>query len=594
MKKLLALLLAIVMILPLVACGGGGSDDETDSGYQSAIKNVYNVKDDSKTTIKFKNAGGGYGHLWIDIAAEKFAEMHKDTEFETGKKGVYIEVLNDFTFGMATMNSTSQQIIMGGFSSASDLASLDILYDIDSIVRDNTREGGSLESKILDTRKDASQHNGKYYAVPFTEYYGGLSYNHEIFEEIDAFFADPTQVDPDSDDFEMFTSKYSAQGYEWFTNENGPLSVGPDGQPDTADDGMPVSMEQFLVLMDFIKTYNYAPIVLSGAYTNYSMYLADGFFGSLAGYDKMRNYYNSRGEVEVVEVDATDRVIPDESGDNILPGIDYIKKPKTKPVTLNDNNGYMSSLMVEKYYTYALFEILKREGFWSEDTNDPQIDHYGAQNAFLLGSNGGYKENAAMICEATYWYNEARDADLFRSMEFINGKTEETIDIRPMCLPSNIYTEGAVGKATSLTNIGAAYLMINGNVKNSSGEEAVIEFFKYLLSEKQLQEYTVVTGMALSLDYDMGDFTCEALGTTYKMSNYYKKLWDLRKTDGSNVISCSGNTPAFIRNCGALKLDLWSPNFAVDNVRNPKSTVEDQGVDTCFIKSRILPSQWSK
>ncbi len=603
MKKFIALILALILIVPLAACGGGGSGD-TDSGYSSAIDNVYNVPGEDKTVIKFRNSGGGFGHLWIDVAAEKFAQTHQNTEFESGKKGVYIDVLDSYTFDLTSLKTASQQIVMGGFSTVEQLAALGLLYDVDSIVKDTTREGGSIEDNMMENRKGAVTYNGKYYAVPFTEYYGGCTYNYKFFDEQYLFFADRELAATGDYDVDVFDSKYSDFN-EYFTNSNGPLSKGPDGVAGTEDDGMAVSMEQFLVLMDYIKNVkSTAPMVLSGMYTNYSMYLADGFFAALAGAEKMNSYYNGTGTVECVVVDGTNRVMT--TGEPLFPGITYIEKPQTQPIELNATNGWMASRMVEKYYTYALIEIMQREGFWSNDVKNTNLDHYGAQQAFLMGRGGNYQENAAMLVEASYWYNEAREVDLFDNMEFVTGKKESDLDVRQMCLPCNLYTQDAVAKATSFVDISNTYLMINNNVKDTSAEAAVVEFYKYLLSEAQLKEYTIITGMPIGLKYDYnGNYSCEALGTTYTMSTFGQHLWEARKVVSSevggktvissNIVGCTGNTSSFYKNADALQLGLFSTIFKIDSSEShpsPYKHVKDNDTATCFAKCVLNASTW--
>ncbi len=129
MKKLVALILAMLCALTCVACGGGGS---TGGGSTNGGGAKYNVEGSGKTVIKFRNPGGGYGREWIDAAAEDFAKLHAETSFAEGQKGVYIDVLNDMNFDVNSLDSSTVDCLLGDGSAVTRLAPK--LYDLTEVV----------------------------------------------------------------------------------------------------------------------------------------------------------------------------------------------------------------------------------------------------------------------------------------------------------------------------------------------------------------------------------------------------------------------------------------------------------------------------
>ncbi len=601
MKRFIALLLSLLLVLPLAACGGGGTN--TGNGENPGGSGTeYNTPSDTKSHIRVRTAGGAYGTKWLEIAGEQFAKMHADTVFETGKKGVYIDYLDTFDFAASSMNSSTVQIAQVHKERIEDLASAGVLYDIDEIVRDNSRTGGSLDSIMQADTKGGVMFNDKYYGLPHTEFYAGCSFNYGLFDELAVFFADHAEGPNNPAACDPYDSKFSSRGTEYFTTADGPLSKGPDGISQTEDDGLPTSLEQYLVLMDYLKNIkSTAPVLVGGAVSNYSIYFMQGIWAALAGAEKMRNYYNSRGTVEIVEVLNGEVQFTDQ---NLFPGVDYIKKPKTKLIELNDANGFNATLMVEKFYAYALFEIMQKEGFWSADVDDGQFTHYDAHTALLCGTSAtamGYQENPAMMVDASYWLCEGRDAGVFRDVEYNTGLKKSEIDCRVMSLPSYIYTADAVAaeaqnitKPTSFLDVSHTNLVVNGNIKGTSIERATVEFLKFLYSDDMLQQYTIITGYPIGLNYEITNYSREILGKTYTMETLYQHLWESRKTDGSNVIRLTGTSDAFKLNGSNLKLQIFTSYLSqLDRSANPWLNVQGRTAAEVFVTNILTQNNWT-
>jgi ABC-type glycerol-3-phosphate transport system substrate-binding protein len=83
-RRIFATALSTLMLLASVggmtACGGG---DNSASGGDG--KYVYNVPGENKLTIKVKNFGGGPGNVWLEEAAERFAQLKQNEKYGNKK-----------------------------------------------------------------------------------------------------------------------------------------------------------------------------------------------------------------------------------------------------------------------------------------------------------------------------------------------------------------------------------------------------------------------------------------------------------------------------------------------------------------------------
>ncbi|MBQ8657835.1 MAG: extracellular solute-binding protein [Clostridia bacterium] len=582
-KKGLALILAICSMATFASCGF-----DEDSSSNGGVKNVYNVESKTKTKLQVIHFDGGVGHIWLDQAAERFAKQYKDKVYAKGKTGIWVDFTNTMTIDTATMSQQDYDVyICERFTTPNALAQGGSVLPLDDIVKDETREGGSLESKLFEQVKGGMKGNdGKYYGLPHYESYGGFSYLTQTFDECLAYFAAE-----DETNIEEFPSAYGTANF--VSTLEAKRSNGPDGKPDTEDDGMPCSIEELIILMDYFKqTTPYAPIALSGSCDNYINYTISGLWASLAGAEQMRNYYNCEGEIEIVD---------GYYDEPLFKGIDYIKKPKTKKVQLNGSNGYLGNDMVAKYYALALFEIIQKEGFYCDDAYISTRSHYDGQFNIYLGGTGIYKK-AAILVEASYWHNEAKKAKCFDQYELLKQASADNLDFCFMPLPTNYYTEGATGKDSCFLDISQTFTVINGNLKNNDEErEAAKDFVRFLYSESELKAFTVETGIGRAIDYDL------SAEEEAKLPTFYRRIWNSRDNNaGSNLIMLSGTTSAFRQVWSSINIHLSSDTLSpyaknsspFSHFRkqdwDDKSGMYVYGTKTVFDELKITKDEWAK
>ena len=582
-RRILATALSTLMLVAsmggMTACGGGGgSGNGPDNGNN---KYVYNVPGANKLTIKIKNFGGGPGNVWLEEAAERFAQLKQNEQYGD-KTGVYITYEPTYNQNTTSMKGDSTSIFFDERASdPSTLSQNGLLLNLDSIVKDETREGGSLESKIFESAKDGIKKDGSYYALPHYEYYTGLSYNRTTFEDLAAYFAAE-----DEDNVYAYSSKYGKANF--VGDMTAKKSVGPDGESGTADDGLPCSLDEFILLCDYIKTESdgeIAPLTVSGLHYKYVEYILIGFWSSLAGTEQMRNYYNCTGEIEVVERDEKgDLQFTDE---NLFQGINYIKKPKTKWVTMAEDGseGWKGNDMAAKYYATAIYEIIVKEGFFSATAKSGK-DHWTTQmDLFMDGKMD--TNNSAMLVEGSYWYNEANENGGLSYYETFVGKNRSELDVQWMSLPTNVFAEGATGKDACFLDCGQSYAMINGNVEsNPALKQACLDFIKFCYSEAELSAFTAKTGLARAISYEL-DATQKA-----GMSKFTRGLWEERdNVAGANVVALSGTTATFKKARNTIKLSL-DAGVLSDGYNKFWMVIENKGAKQVFSDCSLFGS-WS-
>ena len=536
-KRFLATLLSLCTMTSVVGMAGCDVEDPVGGGGGGTVDFVYNVPSDTKMTIKVKNYGMGTGTLWCEELVERFAKEYQNVQYGD-KTGVYvdIEVTNQQNTSLMATDATNV-FFDERASDPYTLMQSGLLLNLDSIVKDTTREGGSLESKIFESAKGGmTDANGSYYALPLFEYYAGCGYNEAIFEELGAYFAADGE-----ENVIPYTSKFGSANF--IGDLTATKSVGPDGEANTDDDGLPRSLDEFILLCDYIKFASEEevyPLTVTGKFYHYypDMFVI-GLWTNLAGAEQMRNYYDCTGEIEVVKRDAQGNLMF--TNENLFQGIDYIKKPQTEWVTMkaDGSDGWMGNDMAAKYYALAMMDVATNEGFFSPSTKSG-ADHYTAQmDLYMDGKGNTYK--SAMLIEGSYWYNESNERGGFDYYESATGQNRKDLRVKWMSLPTSVLKEGAQGKPACFTDCGFAHTLVNGNVEsNPALKQACLDFVAFAYSEQEMKNFTLRTGMARSLSYDFTDEELDAVNT------YVRSIWDARdNVAGNNVVNCAGTSKTF-------------------------------------------------
>lgn len=564
MKKLGALLMCGTMALSAAACGGGGSG-----------------ADSSKTTvIEVAVHNGGVRWEWLEKAFKRFQEQQKDVSYAEGKKGVAIKITPGNGLANKAMSTDGYNIYFVERTDTYSFIASDLLMDITEVFEEKDSEGKTLKERIYPEMLPSLRGNDpdKYYVLPWVEFYSGLSYDVDTFDYAGAYLAAPGEG-------VEYQSKYGNANFVAKTGAK--KSCGPDGQYTTDDDGLPSSLQEFLILCAYLKSQSIEPITISGKNIGYCKYLLAGLWASLAGYDQMKTVYEFDGtEVEIIESDENGNMIF--TNENLFSGIDYIKKPKTKMVAITEENGYLTHDMAAKYYAAAFLEIVEKEGFFSQDASN-DVSHTDTELNFLLGGTNG-EARKGMIVDGTYWWVESEMTNNFVDYELYTDKNIEDRKIKFMPLPTDVTettTEGNGEKNTMIeTGMGVCY--VNNNIKNNEElKNASLDLLKFLYSENELIEFTKNTGSKMAFDYDVDPNELDSV--------FYSDLLKLR--DNSNVVryTASNDNAIFKYHRGSLKIELgavlWKPSY---NGRTYDSFLEAYRVTSATAKDVIESTRFSE
>jgi ABC-type glycerol-3-phosphate transport system substrate-binding protein len=504
--KFLALGLAAVLSVGVAAgCGNG---------------NIGKDEDTSKITqISFRQWGGTASSTdWLQQAADRFAAEKANEPYESGKKGVKVEIStnkdSDYT------SSIPDYDILMDENSANiyDMQTRGYLADIDDLVKGLQSK---IEPQLLPKLKGA---DGKYYGLPHYSYDVSISYNVDLFKAENLYIAAPGEENVVN--YKSSLLPGSSAGVNFVFNENTKKSCGPNGIPNDYDDGLPSSLEEFIVLCDYIKNKKQInPFAISdiNGGANYAFMLIESLWAGMVGTDAMRattcNFTDA--EVEVVKEGAL-------SYDGTLLNTG-IKMPQTETVVLSDGNGYRMYDMSARYYALSFLELAKNKGWFKNQ----QMTNTKAQEFFVLGNyNANDNDRCAMLVDSTFWYGESVSGGTLTKYKSLSGGKEANVSMMPMPVQlTGQVTEGNGKKPTVIDT--SATVFVNKRVEKNEGLfRAVKEFIEFLYSDAELKAFTETSKLTMNLKYD---YDKSSLG------NFYAGVLEIEKAAGDKVYAASDN-----------------------------------------------------
>lgn len=504
--KFLALGMAAVLSVGVAAgCGNG---------------NIGKDEDSSKITqISFRQWGGTASSTdWLQQAADRFAAEKANEPYESGKKGVKVEIStnkdSDYT------SSIPDYDILMDENSANiyDMQTRGYLADIDDLVKGLQSK---IEPQLLPKLKGA---DGKYYGLPHYSYDVSISYNVDLFKSENLYIAAPGEESVVN--YKSSLLPASSAGVNFVFNENTKKSCGPNGIPNDYDDGLPSSLEEFIVLCDYIKNKKQInPFSISdiNGGANYAFMLIESLWAGMVGTDAMKattcNFTDA--EVEVVKEGALSY-----DGNLLNTGI---KMPQTETVRLSDENGYRMYDMSARYYALSFLELAKNKGWFKNQ----QMTNTKAQEFFVLGNyNANDNDRCAMLVDSTFWYGEAVSGGTLTKYKSLSGGKEANVSMMPMPVQlTGQVTEGNGKKPTVIDT--SATVFVNKRVEKNEGLfRAVKEFIEFLYSDAELKAFTETSKLTMNLNYD---YDKSSLG------NFYAGVLEIEKAAGDKVYAASDN-----------------------------------------------------
>ena len=518
--KFLALGMAAVLSVGVAAgCGNG---------------NIGKDEDSSKITqISFRQWGGTASSTdWLQQAADRFAAEKANEPYESGKKGVKVEISTNKDSDYTSSIPDYDILMDENEANIYDMQTRGYLADIDDLVKGLQSK---IEPQLLPKFKGA---DGKYYGLPHYSYDVSISYNVDLFMAENLYIAAPGEESVVN--YKSSLLPGSSAGVNFVFNENTKKSCGPNGIPNDYDDGLPSSLEEFIVLCDYIKNKKQInPFAISditgGA--NYAFMLIESLWAGMVGTDAMKattcNFTDA--EVEVVKEGAL-------SYDGTLLNTG-IKMPQTETVVLSDDNGYRMYDMSARYYALSFLELAKNKGWFKNQ----QMTNTKAQEFFVLGNyNANDNDRCAMLVDSTFWYGESVSGGTLTKYKSLSGGKEANVSMMPMPVQlTGQVTEGNGKKPTVIDT--SATVFVNKRVEKNEGLfRAVKEFIEFLYSDAELKAFTETSKLTMNLKYD---YDKSSLG------NFYAGVLEIEKAAGDKVYAASDNIK-FSKNRSSFSL-IW-------------------------------------
>lgn len=518
--KFLALGLAAVLSVGVAAgCGNG---------------NIGKDEDSSKITqISFRQWGGTASSTdWLQQAADRFAAEKANEPYESGKKGVKVEISTNKDSDYTSSIPDYDILMDENEANIYDMQTRGYLADIDDLVKGLQSK---IEPQLLPKFKGA---DGKYYGLPHYSYDVSISYNVDLFKTENLYIAAPGEESVVN--YKSSLLPASSAGVNFVFNENTKKSCGPNGIPNDYDDGLPSSLEEFIVLCDYIKNKKQInPFSISdiNGGANYAFMLIESLWAGMVGTDAMKatNCNFTDAEVEVVKEGAL-------SYDGTLLNTG-IKMPKTETVVLSDDNGYRMYDMSARYYALSFLELAKNKGWFKNQ----QMTNTKAQEFFVLGNyNANDNDRCAMLVDSTFWYGEAVSGGTLTKYKSLSGGKEANVSMMPMPVQlTGQVTEGNGKKPTVIDT--SATVFVNKRVEKNEGLfRAVKEFIEFLYSDAELKAFTETSKLTMNLKYD---YDKSSLG------NFYAGVLEIEKAAGDKVYAASNNIK-FSKNRSSFSL-IW-------------------------------------
>lgn len=496
--------------------------------------------------ISIINYDGGAGRAWLDDAAKRFEKMNETTEYGGGYVGVDIDIESQQSISTATMKTDGYNIyFLEGGQSIRSLAQQGFLLDITEAMTTPLREYGeekTIESKISENYRVMEKGaDGKYYGIPHVEYYSGISYDIDAWEKYSLYLA--------SEGGTEFSSKFGKANFCKTGTAGAKKTVGPDGVPNTEDDGMPSSLKELLILCSRMKsTYQIAPFGTSGKTITYTNFLVSSLWAALAGYQKMQTCYTFSGTIDAVTGYEEEPLFATTTGE-----YNMIKKPKTQSIDVTEATGYRVYDMVERYYATAFLEIAEKEAWFDWGTTHG-AEYTTAQYRFICSGatiGGVQQDKIAMYVDGSYWYNESNGAKANNFEDYYElmppGTPERQIGW--MSLPVTLDTTVTEnnGEEAAMLEVALSNAFINGNIaENAPLKKACTDFLRYLYTDTELQTFTAFTGIPKAVNYSLGEKESE-------LDTFQRTLWNKHnKTNG--VLYASADNKTFLNSIGSFNL----------------------------------------
>ena len=567
-KRIIALAMALVSSSALfVACGVRTKNDPN--------------------TLYVGNFDGGLGTDWLRTVVEEFKKDYPQYKVEIDPMK---EEYRD-QYLLVNMPDARQDVYLLAGNSYYNMYDKDLISDMTACmtakVYDEDGELAALTGKpavgsmvdkmdpLFVEKCDASTFDknlaeGTYYCAANFATLCAFTYDADLFEQKGYYFDSTNSIIAIEGTYN--DTKYTDKVvYTTIDGDEIVLGTGPDGITGTMDDGLPVTWEDFMTLMDAMVSDSIIPLTWAGsgdgAYTYTTLLRA--LFANYEGKDNMSLF-------------------------NYLEGT-YNGNNPDMPTNITVENAYeLMNMNGRKAALKAMYDILSDASYYSPNAIKTGQDNQLSQKEYAMSPTYGTGKRVAMYMESNWWENEARaffDAMKKSYPQYSWGQR----NLKMMPVPNFVGTEDVPDttqtKQTLLLNGGDSLIVMNKNVE-TNGKKPVAELFvQYLHSRTSLATHTTTNGVIRPYDYELND------AEYAKLTPYSKSVWSYYQEGkkGTYDMSCAVEISPFWSlnsNSANFLLCMFSVDYKNKTSYVPFNVIKVDGLSFAdYIKGG---SSWAK
>lgn len=500
-SKVVAVLLCLLSVFAVFVGCNRSDDDQT--------------VDSSKLQLYVKYYNGGFGDEWLNQLCTEFEAMYADTDFGNGKVGV--QIMKEFTRGQLTgpdnMKGNRNNVFLLENIDYYTYVSSGMLLDLTGTINDyavtgkDTKESAKkIVNKIPEAYDEFLNVDNKYYGLPLFETSINLNYDIDLFENRGLYFAKGKTA-------ENFTESDFADEKKitdlFVIDKTDERSDGPDGKPNTPDDGLPATYKDFRALTIYMKVASVTPFVWNGYETGYLTGLINDMWANNEGAEQMKLNFTFDGTANtLVEVDNNGKIVKTDGKVNL--------KDATK---IDASNKNMLQLQKGKLDALEFAKLLLDDGLGKENSQnyygksfDTGFSNTNAQDYFLNPDDYTGVDPIGFLVDGGWWYNEAKVKD-------------RNIGILP--LPKTDASK--IGTPNTKVSDRSSLIFVS-NETPAAVQPVAKAFVSFLQSDYAMETYTKYTNTFRAMKYDLSEETLAS------MSSYGKSVYATRNSADTTVL----------------------------------------------------------
>ncbi len=427
--------------------------------------NEYN---DGKRHLNIGNYDGAFGGAWLDYAIEKFEEKYNDTVevHVTPEKDLFTS-----TTLLTNMKTNGLDLYLLNNLEYDAHVAAGTLLDITETVTAPLAEYGeseSIDDKMLDMVKSYYKRaDNKYYAVPFHMAFTSVVYDIDLFEERGFYFGE---------DGELILERKNVE-----------KRAGADGVKGTSDDGLPVTFDEFFILLDEMVGQGVTPFTWTG---QYPLYRQRWLASIWADYEGAYNWQLNN----TFDGDYTFPAGTFTSAEAGQYGV-TVNADGTQNVKITNRNAYLLQKQPGKKYALEFaYKLMSDTRYFTNSSFLPSQSHLIAQGEYLQSRKNN--KPIAMMVDNTWWEIEAKG--VFDEMSISGSQwSRENRRFGVMPIPK---TEGSAEGETYLCTGGDSVICI---YKGAKEPELAKEFLRFLHSDEMLRYFNTYNYVMRPYDYTL-------------------------------------------------------------------------------------------